>query len=155
MESGKSPWKDGIPADFYKVFWDDLSPFLVAALNSSFTQGNLSISQCRGLITLIPKKDKPLQHLKNWRPISLLNCDYKIATRMKKVLPDLINSDQTGFLKGRSIGENVTLIDSIITYAESQNISGILLFIDFEKAFDTLEWNFIEKLSAIITSVTP
>ena len=58
---------------------------------------------------------------------------------MKKVLPDLINSDQTGCLKGRSIGENVRLIDSIITYAESQNISGILLFIDFEKAFDTLE----------------
>ena len=64
---------------------------------------------------------------------------------MEKVLPDLINSDQTGFLKGRSIGENVRLIDSIITYAESQNISGILLFIDFEKAFNTLEWHFIEK----------
>ena len=66
MESGKSPGTDGIPAEFYKVFWDDLSPFLVAALNSSFTQGHLSISQRRGLITLIPKKDKPLQHLKNW-----------------------------------------------------------------------------------------
>ena len=149
MESSKSPGTDGIPAEFYKVFWDDLSPFLVAALNSSFIQGHLSISQRRGL-TLIPKKDKPLQHLKNWRPISLLNCDYKIATtaiaaRMKKVLPDLINSDQTGFLKGRSIGLNVRLIDSIIIYAESQNISGILLLIDFEKAFDTLEWNFIEK----------
>ena len=64
---------------------------------------------------------------------------------MKKVLPDLINNDQTGFLKGRSIGENVRLIASIITYAESQNIPGILLFIDFEKAFDTLEWNFVEK----------
>ena len=64
---------------------------------------------------------------------------------MKKVLPNLINNDQTGFLIGRSIGKNVRLIDSIITYAESQNIPGILLFIDFEKAFDTLEWNFIEK----------
>ena len=68
-----------------------------------------------------------------------------IAARMKKVLPDLINSDQTGFLKGRSTGENARIIDSIIASAESQNISGILLFIDFEKAFDTLEWNFIEK----------
>ena len=71
------------------------------------------------------------------------------------MLPDLINSDQTGFLKGRSIGKNVRLINSITTYAESQNISGILLFIDFEKAFDTLEWNFIEKLSTIITLMTP
>ena len=109
MESGKSPGTDGIPGEFYKVFWDDLSPFLVAALNSSFTQGHLSISQRRGLITLIPKKDKPLQHLKNWRPICLLNCDYKIATkaiaaRMKEVLPDLINSYQTGFLKGTRKG---------------------------------------------------
>ena len=56
------------------------------------------------------------------------------------MLPDLINNDQTGFLKGRSIGENVRLIDRIITYAESQNTPGILLFIDFEKTFDTSEW---------------
>ena len=69
MESDKSPGMDGIPAEFYKGFWDELSPFLVAALNLSFTQGYLSISQRKGLITLIPKKDKPLQHLKNWRPI--------------------------------------------------------------------------------------
>ena len=72
------------------------------------------------------------------------------------MLPDLINNDQTGFLKGRLIGENVRLIDRIIAYAESQNTPGILLFIDFEKAFDTLEWYFIEKkLTAIITLVTP
>ena len=148
VESGKWPGMDSSPAEFYKVFWDDLSPFLLTALNSSFTQGHLSISQRRGLITLIPKKHKPLQHLKNWRPIS-------IAARMKKVLPDLINNDQTGFLKGRSIGENVRLIDSIITYNKSQNIPGILRFIDFKKAFDTLEWNFIEKTPAIITLVTP
>ena len=113
MELGKSPGTDGSPAELFKVFWDDLSSFLVAAVNSSFTQGHLFISQRRGLITLIPKKDKLLQHLKNWRPISLLNCDYKIAIYLI-VLPDLINSDQTGFLKGRSIGENVRLIDSII-----------------------------------------
>ena len=64
---------------------------------------------------------------------------------MKKVLPDIINNDQTGFLKGRSISENVRLIDSIITYTETQNIPGILFFIDFEKACDTLEWNFIVR----------
>ena len=81
MESGKLPGTDGIPAEFYKVFWDDLSPFFLTAINSSFSQEHLSISQRRGLITLIPKKDKPLQHLKNWRTISHLNCDYKIATK--------------------------------------------------------------------------
>ena len=64
---------------------------------------------------------------------------------MKKVLPYLINNDQTGFLKGRFIGENIRLINSVIDYAEKQNIPGLLLFVDFEKAFDTLEWTFIEK----------
>ena len=88
---------------------------LLASLNSSFSKGHLSIAQRRGLITLFPKKNKPRQFLKKWRPISLLNCDYKItakavATRMKRVLPDIINNDQAGFLKGRSIGENVRLL---------------------------------------------
>ena len=77
-----------------------------------------------------------------------MNTDYKIAAkaianRMKQVLPSLINYDQTGFLKGRFIGENVRLIDCIIQYAREKNIPGLLLFIDFEKAFDSLEWSFI------------
>ena len=77
-----------------------------------------------------------------------MNTDYKIAAksianRIKLVLPNLINHDQTGFLKGRFIGENIRLIDSIIQYATEKNIPGLLLFIDFEKAFDSLEWPFI------------
>ena len=150
IESDKSPGTDGLPAEFYKIFWNDVSTFLIDALNMSLSKGYLLISQRRGLITLLPKKNKPRQYLKNWRPITLLNCDYKIAaksiaTRLKNVLPHLINSDQTGFLKGRFIGENIRLINSVINYAEKQNIPGLLLFVDFEKAFDTLEWTFVEK----------
>ena len=97
--------------------------------------------------------------MKNWRPITLLNCDYKIATkciacRIKKVLPKLINNDQTGFMKNRFIGENITLIDNIINYANAEQIEGLLLFIDFEKAFDSIEWSFIEKTLSIITLET-
>ena len=148
MDSGKSHGTDGLPAEFYKVFWEDVSTFLIDGLSLSFSKRYLSISQRRGLITLLPKKNKPRQYLKNWRPITLLNCDYKIAaksiaTTLKKVLPHLINNDQTGFLKGRFIGENIRLINSVIDYAEKQNILGLLLFVDFEKAFDTLEWTFI------------
>ena len=150
MESNKTPGTDGIPADFYKVFWNDIKVFLLASINSSYAKGLLSISQRRGLITLIPKKDKSLCYIKNWRPISLLNCDYKIAAksianRIKKVMPSVISSDQTGFLKSRFIGENIRLINSIISYTDIEQIPGLLLFIDFEKAFDTLEWSFIEK----------
>ena len=80
----------------------------------------------------------------------MLNCDYKIATkaiavRMKTVLPSIINPDQTGFLKGRFIGKNIRLIDGVIDYTEFKGIPGLLLFVDFEKAFDTLEWSFIVK----------
>ena len=99
---------------------------------------------------MIPKKDKSLCYIKNWRPISLLNCDYKIAAksitnRIKRTLPSVIDSDQTGFQKNRFIGENITLLNSILSYTDIEKIPGLLLFIDFEKAFDTLEWSFIEK----------
>ena len=110
----------------------------------------MSISQRRGLISLLPLKNKIVHYLKNSRPITLLNCDYKIAakaiaSRIKNVLPTIINFDQTGFLKGRSIGENVRLIDSIINFTNIRDIQGLLLFVDFEKAFDSQERSFIIK----------
>ena len=150
MESNKSPRRDGLPAEFYKVFWNDIDEHLLNALNCAYTKGLLSITQRRGLITLIPKKNKPTNLLKSWRPITLLNCDYKIATksiasRIRKVLPKIINNDQTGFLKGRFMGENIRLIDSIIIYTNTEKISGLLPFVNFENAFDSIEWSFIEK----------
>ena len=150
MEPNKTPGTDGIPAEFYKVFWNDIKSFFLASINASYAKGCLSISQRRGLITLIPKKDKSLRYIKNWRPISLLNCDYKIAaksiaSRIKRVLPSVINNDQTGFQKNRFIGENIRLLNSILSYTDIEQLPGLLLFIDFEKAFDTLEWTFVEK----------
>ncbi|KAL9974171.1 hypothetical protein ACROYT_G011182, partial [Oculina patagonica] len=117
-------------------------------LNFAYDTGQLSITQRRGIIKLIPKKDAEPYLIKNWRPLTLLNCDYKlaakaIANRIRKYLPNVINNDQTGFIKGRFIGENIRLIDSIIRYAKEKNIPGLLLFLDFEKAFDTVEWPFI------------
>ena len=114
MESNKSRGNDGLPAEFYKVFWKDIKRHLLNALNYAYLKGLLSITHRRGLITLIPKMNKPTNLVKNWRPITLLNCDYKIATkciasRIKKVLPKLINNDQTGFMKNRFIGENIRL----------------------------------------------
>ena len=150
MESGKSPGTYGLPAEFYKVVWKDVSPFLMCCLNKSHQKGKLAFTQRRGVILLIPKKDTALQELKNWRPITLLNCDYKIASktiasRLKAVLQNLIDNDQTGFLKGHSIAENICLINNVISYTETKNIPGLLLFVDFEKAFSTIEWAFVEK----------
>ena len=150
MEANKSPGNDGLPAEFYKVFWKDVHHYLLNALNCAYANGPLSIIQRRGLITLVPKKNKPAHFLKNWRPITLLNCDCKVAAksisnRIRKVLPKIINNDQTGFLKNGFIGENIRLVDSIINYTDTEQIPGLLLFVDFEKAFDSAEWSFIEK----------
>ena len=150
MADGKTPGTDGLPAEFYKIFWDDISGALLAALNFAYENGQLAMTQRRGIIKLIPKKEADLKILKNWRPLSLLNCDYKIAAksianRIQSTLPKLINNDQTGFIKGRFIGENIRLIDSIINYTNDQSIPGLILLLDFEKAFDTLEWSFVEK----------
>ena len=65
MASNKSPGIDGLPAEFYKVFWNHVKPFLLNALNCSHTNGYLSITQRRGLITLVPNKNKPANLLKN------------------------------------------------------------------------------------------
>ena len=68
-----------------------------------------------------------------------------IAFSVKNVLPKIINNDQTGFLKNRFIGENIRLINDIIDFTENKNLKGLLLFLDFEKAFDTIEWTFLYR----------
>ena len=127
MKGDKSSGTDGLPCEFYKVFWNDLVEILLSSLNYSYDIGKLSISQRRGIIKLIPKKDAELNLIKNWWPLTLLNCDYKIATkaiasRMKVVIPTLISDDQTGFIKGRFIGDNIRLIDSFILYILQREI---------------------------------
>ena len=150
MGANKSLGSDGLPAEFYKVFWKDIHHYLLNALNCAYANGLLSITQRRGLITLVPKENKPAHFLKNWRPITLLNCDCKIAAksianRARRVLPKIINNDKTGFSKNRFIRGNIRLLDSIINYTDTEQIPGLLIFVDFEKAFDSVEWSFIEK----------
>ena len=65
---------------------------------------------------------------------------------MNQYCRKLSHSDQTGFIKGRYIGQNVRLLDDILEYTDIKKIPGILLFIDFEKAFDTIEWPFIQNV---------
>ena len=151
MKNNKSPGSDGFTADFLKFFYKDVKVSIRRAINESFKLGKFSISLRQGLITCIPKGDKPRQFLKNWRPITLLNVIYKIASgciaeRLKSVLTKLISSDQTGFISGRYIGENTRLIYDVMRYTEDENIPGILLIIDFEKAFDSISWEFITEV---------
>ena len=151
MKNNKSPGSDGFSAEFFKFFWSDLKSFIVRAINSIYQNKKLPASQRLGIITCLPKGDKPRQYLKNWRPITLLNVFYKIISgcislRIKSVLPYLISDTQTGFLSGRYIGENTRLLYDIMNYTEIHNIPGQVMLIDFEKAFDSVAWSFIFKV---------
>jgi hypothetical protein len=108
----------------------------------------MSYSQRSSILSLLFKKGDPLC-LDNYRPISLLNADLKLishvlAQHLKKVLPNIINLDQTGYVvKHRFIGFNIRQIQDIIDYADIYKIEGAILFVVFTKAFDSLEWNFM------------
>ena len=110
MKNGKSPGLDGFTTEFYKFFWSDLRDFLLGSFNFSLEMGTFSTSQQQGMITCIPKEGKSKFLLKNWRPITLLNVDTKIASaalanRIKPFLSSIISETQHGFIKGRYIGE--------------------------------------------------
>ena len=119
MKNRKSPGSDGFPAEFYKFLWPDIGVMLLRSIRYSFDNGALSNFQNQGIITCIPKDSRDRRYLKNWRPITLLNVDYKIASgvianRIKNVLPNIISETQTGFLKNRFIGENTRILFDII-----------------------------------------
>ena len=139
MKNDKSPGLDGYTAEFYKFFGADLGIFLLRSINYGYETGSLSITQKQGVITCLPKSDRDRNYLKNWRPISLLNVVYKLAStvlanRMKTVLDSLIHEDQKGFISGRCISENVKLIYDVLFETKNQELPGLILSVDFEKA---------------------
>ena len=147
MKNQKCPGSDGITAEFNILFWKKIKEYYLKSIIFSFQNKELTELQKQG-ITLLPKTGKDISVLENWRPISLLNVDYKKATkanRMKNVLPKLIHESQTGFMKGRYIGENIRLILETLEYADDQNLPGILFFSDFEKAFDSINHDYMFK----------
>ena len=98
---------------------------MVKALNEGFTKKLMSATQREGLIILLPKGDKSRKLIKNWRPITLLNVVYKlasaaIANRMKSILTKLIHPDQCGFMAGRFTGDNIRLIYDVLFKANQQ-----------------------------------
>ena len=140
MKNQKSPGSDGITVEFYKLFWNDVKEFYINSINYSFQTGSLTDLQKQSIITLLPKQNKDRTSLENWRPISLLNVDYKIATkaianRVNGVISSFVHNSQTGFIKGRYIGENIRLLFEIIDKAEDENKPGLIFFSDFEKSF--------------------
>ena len=152
LQTGKSPGSDGLPTEFYKAFWEDLGDVLVTVLNDNFRLGVLTGSQREGLLRLLYKKDDK-RLAKNWRPISLLNTDYKLASkviteRLKPVMQSIIHRDQTCGVVGRSIFSNLQLVRDTLDMIGKTNETGILVTLDQEKAFNRVDHAFLMRVLA-------
>ena len=125
--------------------------YLVNSLNASYYCGELTNSQKQGIITLILKKGKVKRMVGSDRPITLLNVDLKIGSRaivarVSKVLPVIISEEQAAFVKDRYIGDAVRTVADVIQFTKFSNILGILLNIDFEKTYDSVDHGFLKNV---------
>ena len=148
IKSGKTPGKDGLSIELYKLCWEELKLPFVRMLSYCYQTGEIHPNIKEGVLNLIPKANKDSRYLKNLRPIVLLNVDYKIiekilALRIDKVLPGIINNDQTGFMAGRRISVNIRKVFDIMQYCKNTNKNGVLLNLDFVKCFDNISFNTI------------
>ena len=149
---GVAPGISGFSREFYQKFGDDLIGFIMKYIQFSEQTGILSDNQRIGVITLLPKGTKDKKSLKNWRPITLLSTLYKIISgvignRFKQFLPKIIALGQEGFVDGRYMGEVTRLLyDTIYDAYSTKGKTGIIMSIDFEKAFDSVSFSFMEKV---------
>ena len=151
MNSTSSPGGGGFTTAFYKYFWKDLKDIIAGSLKQGLEKGELSYEQREGLLILLPKKDKDLLEIENFRPISLLNVDYKILTkclsnRLQKVLNKLIDFEQNGFIRGRNICNATLSISEIIAFCWNENLSYGILSLDMKKAFDMVDRSYIIRV---------
>ena len=150
MNTNKSPGPDGLTVEFYRKFWNLLSPYLVRAYNACFDASEMcdSMKTCNTRV-IFKKGDR--KSLKNWRPISLLNVDYKICSkaisvRLSKVLDFIVDPDQTCSVPGRKISSNLHILRDILDYIDRTDETGILVSLDQEKAFDRVNHSFLQNL---------
>ena len=151
---GKTPGDDGLPIEFYSAFWSSIAEILIKCFNESHERKEMSNSQRRGVITLTEKTGKDRTYLENWRPIPLTNVDAKIAskgiaTRIVKILREIIHGNQTGYVPGRYIREAARSILDVMEYTKTVNISDMLQwwsefrskFASDTTSFDSIIWN--------------
>ena len=149
MNTNKSPGPDGLTVEFYRKLWDILAPHLVLVFNSCFQAGEMCESMKTSNTRVIYKGGS--ESLKNWRPISLLNVDYKICSkvisvRLSKVLDFIVDPEQTCSVPGRKISTNLHTLRDILDYLDRTGETGILVSLGQEKAFDRVNRSFLQSL---------
>lgn len=143
-----APGPDGFTGYFYTHCWNIIKGDVVAAVLDFFRGMQIPQGISSTNIVLIPKVDKPVD-CQDFRPISLCNFSHKIiskilADRLSVVLPKIISREQSGFVKGRSIHENISLAHEMIETIDNNIIGGNLVVkLDMSKAYDRVSWKFL------------
>jgi exonuclease III len=145
-----SPGPDGIPYIIYKTFWNITGPIMLEAWKYSVEIQKLPPSHHESTITLLPKEGKDLRDIKNWRPITLSNCDSKIITKalsmkVAKVLDSIIDPSQTAYVPGRSVADNLRANFYMKNHCKKLNLDSVLISLDAKKAFDSVDHKYIEN----------
>ena len=147
--TGKSPGPDGLPSEVYRTYEDIIAPILAETLRNSHEEGVLPETMLNGDVALIYKKKDP-KDIRNYRPITLLNVDYKILARilgekLKNVCEAAISNPQKGFVPGRQITDLIRQMHLIQDYVDETDSTGVILLLDMEKAFDRCSWDFLKN----------
>lgn len=149
-KENSAPGPNGFGASFFKEFW----PMIKGDLEAMFLdmgRGELDLKRLNyGVITLVLKL-KEANTIKQYRPICLLNVEYKCFTklltnRLVAVAKKIIGKNQTGFIKGRNILEVVVVLHEVLHELRISKGRGLILKIDFEKAYDRVRWDFLEQV---------
>ncbi|KAJ0788215.1 putative RNA-directed DNA polymerase [Helianthus annuus] len=145
--SDRAPGPDGFNFKFIKHFWDIFEDDFFKVLNEFYVSGTISRGCASAFITLIPKVNDPVS-LNEFRPISLVSAINKViskvlANRLKKVLGSVISVNQSAFLKGKFILDGPLIINEVINWIKKRKKKAFLLKLDFEKAYDNVNWGFI------------
>lgn len=140
LKSGKAVGPDGYSSQWYRILRTELVPLLEKTFNYVMHEGEIPPSWREATISVIPKEGKDRRECGNYRPISVLNIDYKLLTsipahRLENLLPDLINLDQTDFMHHRQITDNFRRILHILGQIQNDKTQVIIGSLDAEKAF--------------------
>ena len=144
LNKNKSPGPDGLTSEFYQTFQEQLTPILKKVVDQAIERGRPGETKL-SYITLLPKDEKNRTEVSKYRPVSLLNTDYKVI-RLRKVMNKLVHKDQQCAVKGRKIQNHLHNIRDIITYCKVKGTPARIVSLDQEKAFDRVAHSFLHKV---------